>query len=95
MPVRVQDAELAEGLVAGDHGATQSPAGRLAEEAREDVEEQPADVGEEVPIVPEEDAQYLGNDPDELRWGRVSSRSSLRYTPNRRVRFWAHEGQRR
>jgi hypothetical protein len=36
------------------------------EEAREDVEKQPADVGEEVPVVTEEDALDLGNGPDEL-----------------------------
>jgi hypothetical protein len=41
-------------LVAGDHGAAQRPAGGLAEEAREDVEEQPADIGEEIPVVTEE-----------------------------------------
>jgi hypothetical protein len=65
VPVGMPHAELAEGLMAGDHGGADGPTGSLAEEAREDVEEQPADVGEEVPVVTEEDALDLGNGPDE------------------------------
>ena len=45
MPMGVPDAELAEGLVAGDHGAAQGPAGGQTEAAVEDVEQQPAEVG--------------------------------------------------
>jgi hypothetical protein len=67
------------GLMAGDHGGTDGPTGSLAEEAREDVEKQPADVGEEVPVVTavqwpapgEEDAQDLGNGTDELSVGQA------------------------
>jgi hypothetical protein len=47
-------AELAEGLVTGDHGAAQQAAGGLAEEAAEDVEGQSAEVGEELPFMTQE-----------------------------------------
>lgn len=49
-------AKLAENLVAAGHGAAQRSAGGLVEEAREDVEEQPADIGEENPVVTKEHA---------------------------------------
>jgi hypothetical protein len=39
MNIRCKHAELAEGLVARDHGAAQRSAGGVAEEAPEDVEE--------------------------------------------------------
>ncbi len=71
MPVGMPHAELAEGLVAGDHGATQRPAGGLAEEAREDVEKQPANNGEELPVVTKEHTQDLGDCPDELSMGQA------------------------
>jgi len=56
--------------VAGDHGAAEGPSGGLAEEASEDGEEQPADVGEEIPIVPEKDAKDLGDGPYALSVGQ-------------------------
>jgi len=58
------------GLAAGDHCGAEGPSRRLAEEAREAVEEQPADVGEEVPVVAEEQTQDLRNRPDELPVGQ-------------------------
>ena len=39
--------------------------------AREDVEEQPADVGEEIPVVPEEHTQDFRDCPDELSVGQA------------------------
>jgi hypothetical protein len=54
VPMGMPDAELAEGLVARDHGAAEGPYGGLAEEAPEDVEEQSAEIGEELPVVTEE-----------------------------------------
>jgi len=43
----------------------------LGEVAREDVIEQPADVGKQLPIMAKEDAKYLGNCPDELAVGQA------------------------
>jgi hypothetical protein len=51
VPVGVPHAELAEGLVAGDHGAAEGPAGGLAEEAPENAEEQLTEVGKELPVM--------------------------------------------
>jgi len=39
--------------------------------AREDIKEQPADVGKQLPIMAKEDAKYLGNCPDELAVGQA------------------------
>jgi len=39
--------------------------------AREDVKEQPADVGKQLPIMAKEDAKYFGNCPDELSVGKA------------------------
>jgi hypothetical protein len=44
-------AELAECLMARDHGAAQRATGCLAEEASKDIEEQPTELGEELPVV--------------------------------------------
>jgi len=51
VPMGMPQPELAEGLVARDHGAPQRPSGGLAEEASKDVEEQPAEIGEELPVM--------------------------------------------
>jgi hypothetical protein len=53
-------AELAECLVARDHGAAQRVPCCLAEEASEDIEEQPTEVGVELPVAAKEHAQDLG-----------------------------------
>ena len=60
VPVGVPDTESTECLVARDHGAVQRATGGVAEEASKDVEEQPTEVGEELPVVTEEHAQDLG-----------------------------------
>ena len=48
-----------------------APARGLGEVTREDVKEQPADVGKQLPIMAKEDAQHLGNRPDELSVGKA------------------------
>jgi hypothetical protein len=63
---RVPCRELPEGLTRGDYSGADAPARGLGEEAREDVIEQPADVGKQLPIMAQEDAKYFGNCPDEL-----------------------------
>jgi hypothetical protein len=40
--------------VAADHGSADRPARRLAKIGGQDVEDEPADVGEQIAIVPEE-----------------------------------------
>jgi hypothetical protein len=55
----------------GDHGGADAPACGQGEVAREDVIEQPADVGKQLPIMAKEDAKYLGNRPDELSVGQA------------------------
>jgi len=42
--------------MAVDHGSADRPARRLAEIGGEDVEDEPADVGEQGSVVPEEGA---------------------------------------
>ena len=70
MLVRVPHAELAECLVAGDHGAAQGATGGLAEEVLKDVEGQPTELGKELSVVAKEHAQDLWNGPDELPVGQ-------------------------
>ena len=57
--------------MAGDHGAADAPARGLGEVVREDVEEQSADIGKEIPIVTKKDAQDLRYRPDELSVGQA------------------------
>jgi hypothetical protein len=54
MPVGVPHGEGAECLVAADHGSADRSARRLAEIGSQDVEDEPADVGEQIAIVSEE-----------------------------------------
>jgi hypothetical protein len=54
-----------------DHGGVDAPARSLGEEDREDVIEQPADVGKQLPIMAKEHTQHLGNRPDELSVGKA------------------------
>jgi hypothetical protein len=70
VPMRVPYAELAECLVARDHGTAQRAASGLAEEAPEDVENQSAEVREEFPVVTEEHARDLRDCQDELAMGQ-------------------------
>ena len=71
MPMGVPCGELPEGLMSGDHGGADAPARGQSEVAREDVKEQPADVGKQLPIMAKEDAKHLGNCPDELSVGQA------------------------
>lgn len=48
-----------------------APARGLGEVAREDVKEQPADVGKQLPIKAKEDAQHFWNCPEELSVGQA------------------------
>ncbi|MBE3118759.1 MAG: hypothetical protein IMZ50_08390, partial [Candidatus Atribacteria bacterium] len=43
-----------------DHGGVDAPARGQGEVAREDIKEQPADVGKQLPIMAKEDAKHLG-----------------------------------
>jgi hypothetical protein len=59
-----------------DHGGADAPACGKGEVAREDVKEQPADVGKQLPILAKEDAKHLGapahgNCPDKLSVGQA------------------------
>jgi hypothetical protein len=54
----------------GDHGGTlDPPAGSLVEEALDHAVDESADLTEEVAVVAEEDAQYLGEREDHLPVG--------------------------
>jgi len=46
-------------------------------------------------VLTEEHAEHLGNSEDELSVGRRWRSCSFMYSPNRSVRFWEQEGQRR
>jgi hypothetical protein len=56
LPLGVPDGELAEGLMATDHGSLDRPARHLAEIGGQDIEDEPADVGKQAAVMSEEGA---------------------------------------
>jgi hypothetical protein len=65
----------------------------VAEEAREDVGKQPADIGGETPVVTEEHTQDFRDCPEEPSVGQGQQQVVAEVLAEQEVRFWAHPVQ--
>jgi hypothetical protein len=83
MPVRVPDGELAERLVAADHGCLDRSARRLTEIGAQNAEDEPTDVGKQATVVSKEGAEDLGDGPDELTMGQVEKEVPAEVLPQK------------